>query len=102
MIRQPPRSTLFPYTTLFRSGRDRARGYYDDDRSSSRRGDYYGRGGREMSDEAERIMRRGDRPGGGGRDYRSEGHTSELQARQYPGCRLLPEKKISFARGSTR
>ena len=56
-------------------GRERPRGYSDDDRNyGPRRGDFYGRGGRELSDEAERIMRRGERPSGGGgpaagRDY---------------------------------
>ena len=57
-------------------GRDRTRGYYEDDRSSPRRGeyygrgDYYGRGGRDAGDEAERTGRRGERPmGGGGREY---------------------------------
>src|SRR5438445_13538286 len=65
MIRRPPRSTLFPYTTLFRSaGPPSARG----------------RGGRPPP-------ARPDRPG------RSEEHTSELQSRQYLVCRLLLEKK---------
>src|SRR3712207_7198755 len=68
MIRRPPRSTLFPYTTLFRSWlgvplalKDRVIGLI----SLSR-----------------------DEPG-----YRSEEHTSELQSRQYLVCRLLLEKK---------
>src|SRR3712207_7464771 len=82
MIRRPPRSTLFPYTTLFRSalalevcgntaGRERA------------------------------VATHGQRPGQLGPDrrtqrrggFRSEEHTSELQSRQYLVCRLLLEKK---------
>src|SRR5215203_4257135 len=76
MIRRPPRSTLFPYTTLFRSrrdarhvrGRERQR-----HRGERRRAPLGGRAGR-------------------GRG-RSEEHTSELQSRQYLVCRLLLEKK---------
>src|SRR3712207_7378063 len=83
MIRRPPRSTLFPYTTLFRSPRPRhpARA---------------ARGGRR----ALPPLRRGQpdqRPEQGadrrGRGRRSEEHTSELQSRQYLVCRLLLEKK---------
>src|SRR5476651_2849566 len=64
MIRRPPRSTLFPYTTLFRSQRS----YTGDN------------GGRNTDGEFERRNR-------------SEEHTSELQSRQYLVCRLLLEKK---------
>src|SRR3712207_6915259 len=79
MIRRPPRSTLFPYTTLFRSSRARLRA------DSSR----------------VRIARTGEKPHGGRRPDsggadaggRSEEHTSELQSRQYLVCRLLLEKK---------
>src|SRR3712207_8925621 len=67
MIRRPPRSTLFPYTTLFRSrhlhGRDRVR--------------LRGRDGDQCQQQAV---------------DRSEEHTSELQSRQYLVCRLLLEK----------
>src|SRR5258707_11218523 len=71
MIRRPPRSTLFPYTTLFRSrppprpphARDRCRHWL--------------------------IFRSVPAPD----DKRSEEHTSELQSRQYLVCRLLLEKK---------
>src|SRR5215475_14969356 len=69
MIRRPPRSTLFPYTTLFPS---RCRG----PRTAS--------------------ARAGHRPGAGsapGRLPRSEEHTSELQSRENLVCRLLLEKK---------
>src|SRR2546429_6368950 len=65
MIRRPPRSTLFPYTTLFRSGAFRRPG---------------GAGGA--------GLRAGRRAGA-----RSEEHTSELQSRLHLVCRLLLEKK---------
>src|SRR3712207_7534273 len=94
MIRRPPRSTLFPYTTLFRSG-----------------------GLHRVADVVEGLVRQRRRPGTGQRvggrlaqlhllgvgvgarsgvaveDPRSEEHTSELQSRQYLVCRLLLEKK---------
>src|SRR3712207_7983475 len=82
MIRRPPRSTLFPYTTLFRSGRDEA----------ARRAD----SGRERRGFREDLHRfRPGRGDAGGRlaPTRSEEHTSELQSRQYLVCRLLLEKK---------
>src|SRR2546425_5626809 len=82
MIRRPPRSTLFPYTTLFRSqatpGSER--------QDQSERGGTGGRGP-------------GDQHGDGEctptapRYYRSEEHTSELQSLAYLVCRLLLEKK---------
>src|SRR3712207_8381990 len=86
MIRRPPRSTLFPYTTLFRS-RAPAEG-------PDRRGAPGGAG----------PPRRADRPGSPKPSRgsaapaetsvrRSEEHTSELQSRQYLVCRLLLEKK---------
>src|SRR3712207_6884306 len=90
MIRRPPRSTLFPYTTLFRSrhlvaGPDAAglaalRLRTDEHHD---RPDDPGRAG------VLRLRRRGD----AGRRPRSEEHTSELQSRQYLVCRLLLEKK---------
>src|ERR1035437_10775119 len=64
MIRRPPRSTLFPYTTLFRSVESDA------------------------SDDCHSV-----RIGATGGATRSEEHTSELQSRQYLVCRLLLEKK---------
>src|SRR3712207_7089438 len=88
MIRRPPRSTLFPYTTLFRS-----------------------RGAEPRDEQPERQEEHGDtrdlRPEGDGcpalgeflvhvlglLSVRSEEHTSELQSRQYLVCRLLLEKK---------
>src|SRR5258707_7395362 len=89
MIRRPPRSTLFPYTTLFRSHSDRipvGRGLRD-------------RVGRDQAAGTWPVIR-DDRLAEGQRysfgDHaikRSEEHTSELQSRQYLVCRLLLEKK---------
>src|SRR3712207_7166042 len=81
MIRRPPRSTLFPYTTLFRSvvrqrfvgnGPEPVEQRLEDDRRDERQEDDDDRGDRRR---------------------RSEEHTSELQSRQYLVCRLLLEKK---------
>src|SRR5438093_1333511 len=89
MIRRPPRSTLFPYTTLFRSRRNGGR---------------YERAADECRDGADRAEpprssrvphsedRRGRRPPSG-RAVRSEEHTSELQSLTNLVCRLLLEKK---------
>src|SRR3712207_7575772 len=84
MIRRPPRSTLFPYTTLFRSGdRPRAalRGRQQRGRAAAGRPGGHDRG------RPARLHR------GAERGRRSEEHTSELQSRQYLVCRLLLEKK---------
>src|SRR5436305_5286510 len=70
MIPQPPRSTLFPYTTLFRSELGHVAGHEP------------------------RTLRSPEQPGhGGDRQHRSEEHTSELQSRPHLVCRLLLEKK---------
>src|SRR3712207_6985594 len=80
MIRRPPRSTLFPYTTLFRSP-DEIREKYE------REGNPYYSTARLWDDgvidplDTRRVL------------ARSEEHTSELQSRQYLVCRLLLEKK---------
>src|SRR5438445_9254595 len=82
MIRRPPRSTLFPYTTLFRS-------------------DAVGRARRRRREEVVGALSHARcRAAGGVSDRetnraspRSEEHTSELQSRQYLVCRLLLEKK---------
>src|SRR3989442_6076351 len=82
MIRRPPRSTLFPYTTLFRS-RDREH----IELRPHLRAHLLGLG---------RVLDEGDRAavgGPGGVDLRSEEHTSELQSRPHLVCRLLLEKK---------
>src|SRR5258708_27503754 len=80
MIRRPPRSTLFPYTTLFRS-----------------------RALQILGARIVRVLRevRVDRAVGGGGDanftkYRSEEHTSELQSPDHLVCRLLLEKKKAY------
>src|SRR3712207_7516886 len=79
MIRRPPRSTLFPYTTLFRSTRSRRR-------SSSTYPTRRAPGcGAATSTSRRRTKARSS--------TRSEEHTSELQSRQYLVCRLLLEKK---------
>src|SRR3712207_8144323 len=91
MIRRPPRSTLFPYTTLFRSVRRGA-----DQGEPHRRGGGHrpraARGGRGRGPGELLALLRAPRPAGPGRG-RSEEHTSELQSRQYLVCRLLLEKK---------
>src|SRR3712207_8254264 len=94
MIRRPPRSTLFPYTTLFRSqlpaGREPApvgRRRLEGRRGVVLPGQRLARAGR-----ARRPDLTQGRPLRGG-GPRSEEHTSELQSRQYLVCRLLLEKK---------
>src|SRR3712207_8526509 len=101
MIRRPPRSTLFPYTPLFRSQAEERPGRHL--QVDARHGDL----GVEAFDQAAQRHRalvggtgawRGNRHrqtviAGSGPD-RSEEHTSELQSRQYLVCRLLLEKKI--------
>src|SRR3712207_7983457 len=93
MIRRPPRSTLFPYTTLFRSRRPLA-AYrrVGGGRSSRQRAGRAerGGGGRRVGAQARGAERFGR---GGAQGLRSEEHTSELQSRQYLVCRLLLEKK---------
>src|SRR3712207_7401101 len=90
MIRRPPRSTLFPYTTLFRSKQYDQHAKHQDDIAEH------------ANDELrEEVCHRGhvavdslDQLAGGARLVeRSEEHTSELQSRQYLVCRLLLEKK---------
>src|SRR5688572_32531297 len=88
MIRRPPRSTLFPYTTLFRSAH-RA----DAERPRRRRSDGQPRDGAgERGVRPESRGRSRPRPRGGRRG-RSEEHTSELQSQSNLVCRLLLEKK---------
>src|SRR5688572_32512055 len=84
MIRRPPRSTLFPYTTLFRSAQQ----------PEARRADLGG--GRPFNPHAAALVREGleGRDHGVGRQrLRSEEHTSELQSQSNLVCRLLLEKK---------
>src|SRR3712207_8266462 len=93
MIRRPPRSTLFPYTTLFRSRQGRASERCRRLRARGRvraqlqpRRHRRGSEARRRRDEQLRVQQR------------SEEHTSELQSRQYLVCRLLLEKKKKFTR----
>src|SRR2546422_4831543 len=81
MIRRPPRSTLFPYTTLFRSCSVHHRGSPWRVRVAHRRRDQHGH------------TRAGNEPQRRRADGRSEEHTSELQSRLHLVCRLLLEKK---------
>src|SRR3712207_7587283 len=84
MIRRPPRSTLFPYTTLFRSGQRLEHVPVEHGRVVP------------ADDEAAHELRLAGVHGVGAAgdvDDRSEEHTSELQSRQYLVCRLLLEKK---------
>src|SRR2546427_1743888 len=71
MIRRPPRSTLFPYTTLFRSERSASAGYYV---AQGKRAYHF------VSEHGREVVR-------------SEEHTSELQSQSNLVCRLLLEKK---------
>src|SRR3712207_7027894 len=81
MIRRPPRSTLFPYTTLFRSSASRT------PRRAPSSPEAPCRAGQTTSGRVSRNAGRSDA------SARSEEHTSELQSRQYLVCRLLLEKK---------
>src|SRR2546429_4136020 len=81
MIRRPPRSTLFPYTTLFRSTGAMAREILVDKDGKANAVSYI--------DKATRS------------EKRSEEHTSELQSRLHLVCRLLLEKKTATLEAST-
>src|SRR3712207_7004677 len=97
MIRRPPRSTLFPYTTLFRSKDDKGKELKD---GTWEKTEKYG----VLLGEAAEKALKGAKPikltplAAKTRSVylplRSEEHTSELQSRQYLVCRLLLEKKI--------
>src|SRR2546425_1471228 len=87
MIRRPPRSTLFPYTTLFRSDLEGARQVAARERARVRP-DLVRRPDRD--DVAAQLAR------AGAEVHRSEEHTSELQSLAYLVCRLLLEKKKSM------
>src|SRR5947209_12259886 len=83
MIRRPPRSTLFPYTTLFRS-RQASHGFLLERQS-------------QPGDKGTKVLGPLGRQG-----RRSEEHTSELQSRQYLVCRLLLEKKKNKTKKKTK
>src|SRR3712207_8634436 len=92
MIRRPPRSTLFPYTTLFRSERERLVA------AAQRVGGLVVRHhavveAEPLDEVAVARRRQADHPDVVAEEVRSEEHTSELQSRQYLVCRLLLEKK---------
>src|SRR2546423_10864889 len=76
MIRRPPRSTLFPYTTLFRSLPSLHRSFGEHEREAN-----------QPESRSQRLVRNGRK------GLRSEEHTSELQSLAYLVCRLLLEKK---------
>src|SRR3712207_7212267 len=94
MIRRPPRSTLFPYTTLFRSALELHSALLAASRATA--GDH-----RRLQDAIDLMIDAGDDGEAFNRAdvrfhhdlVRSEEHTSELQSRQYLVCRLLLEKK---------
>src|SRR3989442_10869312 len=89
MIRRPPRSTLFPYTTLFRSNAER----------QARLGCLKIQPASENDGTTPGSFRRPALPA---QDCRSEEHTSELQSRPHLVCRLLLEKKKKNLIGSGR
>src|SRR5258707_8927165 len=95
MIRRPPRSTLFPYTTLFRSTicLKKLRGPLPRPSSMSTASDRLQPAEARRSAEGAVKMRFDRRVRVDVVDTRSEEHTSELQSRQYLVCRLLLEKK---------
>src|SRR3712207_8111326 len=85
MIRRPPRSTLFPYTTLFRSPATHEGPHTRKSAREPGRAAHY--------DQIAACFHGWSRLLMAGTDLRSEEHTSELQSRQYLVCRLLLEKK---------
>src|SRR2546427_6396164 len=90
MIRRPPRSTLFPYTTLFRS---RGRRGPAARRSSGVRDELTHRGLTARAARGDAVARADPRHRGRHAPLRSEEHTSELQSQSNLVCRLLLEKK---------
>src|SRR5438034_6591969 len=97
MIRRPPRSTLFPYTTLFRSVENRRSALHAEytDVGDRERATTHRRGGR--CPLTRRLHEGRERAG-----ERSEEHTSELQSHSDLVCRLLLEKKKNYSGGFAR
>src|SRR3712207_7887024 len=93
MIRRPPRSTLFPYTTLFRSFKF---GWMNFGKAERTDRDHLDGIRRVVGPDAPVMVDVGWAYDSGGPEWRSEEHTSELQSRQYLVCRLLLEKKKSI------
>src|SRR3712207_8390486 len=98
MIRRPPRSTLFPYTTLFRSRLQGKDGHRQEQGRQPEEGER-ALALEQLGEDRQTRCRSGEGESGHGRVSvlgrrpRSEEHTSELQSRQYLVCRLLLEKK---------
>src|SRR2546430_13043771 len=92
MIRRPPRSTLFPYTTLFRSWRKGGQNEYQDGTRCSH-AQAWAQHGAVLKHRGEYTLQRCVAPGPSFRMGRSEEHTSELQSQSNLVCRLLLEKK---------
>src|SRR3712207_6960361 len=84
MIRRPPRSTLFPYTTLFRSKHVNAEELYHEIKSYDESLLTHYKNNKVPFSDGNMV------------NLRSEEHTSELQSRQYLVCRLLLEKKKTY------
>src|SRR3712207_7863585 len=102
MIRRPPRSTLFPYTTLFRSlGGSQSRnaltedGVEEEEEEEEDSNEEY-----KLGDDEEEEDEREEDSNKEYKEGRSEEHTSELQSRQYLVCRLLLEKKTTYTSSS--
>src|SRR2546427_2320391 len=94
MIRRPPRSTLFPYTTLFRSLLERLERHYVSNLFPSK-------DGCPSVVLARRLWEAGMLPRWSGHGPRSEEHTSELQSQSNLVCRLLLEKKTPTGPATT-
>src|SRR5690554_7461003 len=100
MIRRPPSSTLFPYTTLFRSCAGNGRSFFEQAYGKRAQGTQWKLGAVGVAEWtgvrlSEILDRAGVKPTA--RDVRSEEHTSELQSRPHLVCRLLLEKKKKTA-----
>src|SRR3712207_7955499 len=100
MIRRPPRSTLFPYTTLFRSptaiaigeaAPERRRDELREEEGGDDHRDHQRAGAQPLGEERQGGL--DDQEADHVHEHRPEEHTSELQSRQYLVCRLLLEKK---------
>src|SRR3712207_7032527 len=88
MIRRPPRSTLFPYTTLFRSMPSKT-----PEKKATKAQPKAGGGGGGKANALQKALQPSEELAAVVGGPRSEEHTSELQSRQYLVCRLLLEKK---------